>query len=1153
MKMRKTGLLSVFLMMLTICCIGTVSWGTSDLTKTFVCPPSQARPWVYFWWMDHMSRESITRDMEALKAKGVGGMVLFQCDGGLLPKEVFGEPQLFWSPQWNEKVKFAAAEAKRLGLGFILNYVGTSTGCGGPWIPVEKSAKTLVWSGSWVKGGQNVTVQMPQPQSCDNFYRDVAVVAYPCPKERDAMRAAAPEIKASIESPHSGDPEYAFDGDEDTYWFSGTGTEGGERMDISFGLPFTASGLVMISRAGVPSLVDVQISDDGAAYKSVSRQNLAPDKPLKIEFGTVTSRFYRIQFQASQSIGGRVGIAELRLLAPGEDGNSIVSPFKHFSEQVARSHHSPAGLSAQFRGGDITEDGSYDSLKSKVINLTAKMDEQGVLRWDAPEGNWMIIRFGITAIGFRGRIGGYIKERGYHADFLDPAAVQKHFADGVDPMLKAIGYTPESGLMALHEDSFETPFNQWTSSFAEEFKKRRGYDLTPWLPVLVGRVVESRGASERFLWDYRRTIADLYATHWKTAQKLCAERGLKFEAEAAGPSPYCFDALAQLGRTDIPMGEFWSGIYQPGLPVDEQHRGCWNSPVCETIRQTASAAHLYGKPIIAAESFTGYARPFVLDPFDVKAFGDRALCDGLNRFVVHLFMTQPLEEYKGKPVVVRLHAFDYNRRTTWFEQSRFWTDYLARCSAMLQAGQPAADVCCFLGEGAPALVPQREFMEPRIPAGYDYDACNAELLLRATVHNGRVRFPSGVSYALLTLHPQTKSITPEMMRHIRRLVKDGATLLGPKPQYSPSLADYERADRDVRAIADELWGKETPASGEHAFGKGRVLWGKTVAETLAAVKCEPACTIQGADSILFAQRHTDEGEVFFLSQQDKTPVDFTASFRVAHSVIPEVWDPADGSREAIAVFRQSNGRIEIPMHLDERGSAFVVLRPGQPDKHLISASHEMNKHDFRVIYDNKDLKLITRVPGKFTLSDNDGHVQTLTVPSVSAATDLSADWSLTFEGLGKTVNMKKLISWTKLEPEDMRNYSGTVTYRKQFTWPQSGNGRVELNLGSFKNIAEVFLNGKSAGLLWKPPYRLDITSFVKPGDNELEIKITNLLVNRITADYNLPEEQKHLCSFGAIEQYRPGVESGQDGLLPSGLFGPVIILQPAEVTIAANH
>ena len=1121
---------------------------SADLISNFDTPPMSARPLVRWWWLDRQSEESITRDLEALKEQGGGGMILYACDGSILPEDVFGPRKMYWTPEWLEMVNHATAEAKRLGLDLFINQVGTSSGSGGPGISIEESGKKIVWSPAWVSGGSNVTVQLPCPETFENYYRDVSVIAYPCENKWGNMLASSPKLTASTTEFKDRSVGLVLDGDTATHWSSDINTPKGEYIDISFNEPFKASAVYIVPRNGwTPSVIDVQVSADGIHYTRIQRQTMFRDESVTVKFKVSNSRFYRIGFPSSYNPTTRIGVAELRLLS-SEDPSAEISPFETFSQQIASARVSSEGRDVMLRAGDQSGPKvKVDTVADSVMDISQYMNADGVLNWDAPAGNWMVLRFGQTSIGRHMHVNTGI---GYHVDYLNPDSVRKHFKEEVDRhLLDGINPETRSALTGIYEDSFEMPFNTWTEAFADEFEQRRGYEILPWLPVLAGRVVNSKAESERFLWDYRRTIADLYMTHWGTVRELCHERGLPFMAQAAGPQAYNFDALSQLGRTDIPMGEFWSGIYRPGVPVDEQHRGSWGNPVCETVKQASSAAHIYGRPVVACESFTGYARPFVTDWFDIKAFGDRALCDGLNRFAIHLFMSQPREEVNGKPCVVRTHGIDFNRRATWWEQAGEWTGYLSRCSTLLQAGTPVADVVYYVGEGAPAFVSPREFIQPPIPDGYDYDGCNLELLLKAKVKDGRVMFPSGASYAVLTLPPATQAMSPKVLEHLMKLVKKGAVVLGPKPTYSPSLYQHEKTDAKVRKLADKLWGTSTKESDENIYGKGRVLWGKTVQEALIAASCESACTITGADSILFIQRHTDEGELFFLSQQDKKAVDFSASFKVDHSVIPELWDPATGKRDPIAVFKQVNGRVDIPLHLDARGSVFVVLKPGTPDAHVTSVQADgVDDEKFTVVKEVDSLKLISSAPGTFRLKLDSGETKQITVPSVPSPIDLSNDWNLTFEGIGQTITMDNLISWTELESEEQRNYSGAGIYRKQFSW--SGTiARVELDLGRLKNIAEVTLNGTKVGLLWKPPYRLDISSALVPGENKLEIEVINLLVNRITGDMLLPEEERSLKCFGAIDQYLPGVESGQDTVLPSGLFGPVVIFQPAVALI----
>lgn len=1108
------------------------------LSRNFDTPPQSAKPWVYLWWMGYISKENITKELEALKSKGIGGAIIFQCDD--LPHDVFKNRKEVWTPEWNEMVAFALEEAERLDLKLSINYVDMSAGCGGPWISADESGQTLVWAPLWTTGGKHVDLKLPQPKINHDVYHDVAVLAYPCDRPWGLMYSANPVISSSSDNiPYMRKIQDGFDRAFDSYWESRGSTPGGDYIDLKFPEPFTASGFVCIPKEGwSPLSVDIQTSVDGKEYTSLYNYMVTDKDSISFTFSSISSRYFRVVFPKTER-ENRVILREFRLLAEGESADELYSAIPFFGEQIASIDHTGESLPYFYSGGALNKSHRIDTNLKGIINLSDKLDSEGVLHWDAPSGNWMILRFGHTVAD---RV--QLRPNQFNVDFLNPATAVKHFTDGIDPFLKTIGYKNNSSLKFMHEDSFEQPFNRWTHNFSSEFKRLRGYDITPWLPVLAGCVVEDLGSSERFLWDYRRTIADLYLSHWETIRNLCHERGLLFESEAAGPHSYCHDYLGQLGRTDYPMGEFWSQIYIPGIELDDQPRGCWG--FIETVKQASSAAHTYGMNVVSAEAFTSYARPFVADPFDIKAHGDRALCDGLNRFVIHLWMNQPMEEYNGKPALVRLHGFDFNRRSTWFEQSTFWTDYLSRCSAMLQSGNPVADIAYFVGEGAPSYVLKREMLEPAMPWSYDYDACNSENILSSFVKDNRICLPSGRSYSLLVMHPSLRSMTPALLSKLESLVRSGASILCPKPEYSPSLSNHVEADDYVRKTANAMWG-ESSSSGVHSYGKGKVFWGKEISEVMEILGCRPAFQALGNNNIIYVQRQISDSEIYFVSNQAKEDANFIASIRLSSGTdfVPEFWDPSDGSRKPVNVYEIKDDRINIPMHLDERGSVFIVLRQSPSAYHFLSVERDgdiaYQGQDYDISRTDGNYAFTGYLPGIYTITDSEGLTHTLEIASILPVIDLSTDWQLNFKSIDKNIVMDSLQSWTELDSDSLRYYSGTTVYRKSFTLDPSCNGKVILDLGSLKNICELHVNGHKVGLAWKPPYKFDVTSYVRNGINDIEIEITNLLHNRISGDFLVPESERAYYSFGAIDQYRDGTVTGKDKLLPSGLFGPVLL------------
>ena len=1133
-----------------LCCGATVPKSPAEpcgdaLKAEFQTPPQPARPWVYWFWYDgSVTPEGITKDLEAFRKQGVGGVLIYQCDS--LPRQYFKQ-NAFWSPDWVKLVEHSQNEAKRLGLELGLFICSTSSGMGGPWIDAEHSGQIIVWSGARVNGGGKRTVALPQPEIRENFYRDVQVVAYPVKSPSwDAMRLAAPAVRASsTEWAWSSDGERAVDGDPDSTWTSLPRGDKGESLDFSFATPFSAVALYLVPRDGwSPGTVEVQTSSDGNHYETVATQKLTPRLPATVPFPPSASRYYRVKFQGSEAKDGRMGLKEARLLQAGEDGARALGSFALFSQQMGNASHTREGIRALMQMGEIQAGGPVaDFQPEQAVDVTRFMDAKGQLTWEAPAGEWEILRFGHTCLGPTARIN--TEPHGYHLDYLDASTIKIHFEKGVDPLLKQLGSLKGSAgaLKILHEDSFEVPYNRWTGIFPREFKKRRGYDLTPWMPVLAGRVAGSKGASERFLRDYRGTIADLYAEHFQSMRSLVNARGFQFSCEAGGPSFFCFDALAQLGRTDIPQGEFWTGIYQPGVPEEAQQRGWCPLTTCGIVRQVASASHIYGQPLAAAESFTGYSRPFALDPYMVKAVGDRAFCDGLNRNVIHLSVSQPLEELDGKPCVVRIHAIDYNRRCTWFDQSAFWMDYLGRCSYLLQQGKAVADVLYFVGECAPAFVPDREFMEPKMPAQYDYDGINREQLLTARVENGRIVLPTGASYAVLVLPPAQLALSPELLRHLKSLVGGGAVILGRKPAFASSLLNAAESDREVKALAGELWGSEDAPCGEHPFGKGMVVWGKSIAEVLKRIKCGPAFEAVNASEVMFANRRTNQAEIFFVSNQSNKEVAFTGRFRANPGAVPELWNPATGACQSAAVYNEGPGCVEIPIQLPPSGSVFVVLRKAPGRNPWVSVRKDGQEIGASSEVEVSQNELTAWSAGSYELQSASGAKRVASISSVPAALDLSTDWEVVFKDIGAR-HYEHLLSWTDSPEAAIKYYSGKAVYKKSFDW-SGPDCRVDLDLGSLKNIAEVRLNGQPQGLLWKPPTRLEITRALKQGRNELEIEITNLLLNRIVGDFLLPPEKRHMRCFGAVEQYR--ATTGQDQLPAAGLFGPVKLLPAVTV------
>jgi hypothetical protein len=533
------------------------------------------------------------------------------------------------------------------------------------------------------------------------------------------------------------------------------------------------------------------------------------------------------------------------------------------------------------------------------------------------------------------------------------------------------------------------------------------------------------------------------------------------------------------------------------------------------MREAASAAHIYGKPIVAAESFTTMPPPlvpaFAQSPFYLKRLADRALASGINRFVIHTSVHQPFVDDAHAPgMTLGFFGQHYTRNNTWAAQSVAWNTYLARLSQLAQQGAYVADVAYFYGEGAPNAVPYWKPVTPAPPAGYGFDWINAEVLLGNTrVEDGRIVLPSGMRYRVLVLPADVDRVTVPMARKLRALVEAGATLVAPPPLGTPSLSDGPAGDDSVRAIVRAVWGGVNGTTvTEHAFGKGRVVWGRPVADVLASASVGPDVAFRGASdgaadtTIAWIHRRAGDVDIYFVANQRDADARLTGSFRAAGRA-PELWDPATGA-VAPAPYTGSDGRTDVPLHLDPYGSLFVVFRAP-----TAAAS------------------------------------RTIAEPARTPLATVSGPWLVRFppnRGAPAQVTFDSLISWTRSADAGVRYFSGSATYAIDVTLPAAParGERVDLDLGAVKEIAEVTVNGTPVGgILWKPPYRADVTSALTPGVNHVEVRVTNLWPNRMIGDL-----QPGATTRYTFTDFRPFTKDSP--LLESGLLGPVRLERTAS-------
>ena len=701
----------------------------------------------------------------------------------------------------------------------------------------------------------------------------------------------------------------------------------------------------------------------------------------------------------------------------------------------------------------------------KVIDLTGKMDAGSQLVWDAPAGDWTILRFGHTTTG---KINGTapVSGQGLECDKMSRAAVDKFWAGYPAQLIADAGTNAGKTFVRLEIDSYEAGCQDWTPAMREEFKKRRGYDPLPWLPVLAGKIIGDQNLSRRFQQDWKQTISDLFVENYYGYMDELARRtpGLQLLIEPYSTGGGCEPFIGPdcSGGRSLLACEFWAKPATWG----------WDS-----VKPVTSSAHTWGKPLVFGESFTGQPQyAWRADPYSLKSTGDRAFCLGMNKIIMHAAAQQPWTNVEPG-MTMGWWGTQFGPGQTWWKHGGpEWISYLSRCQFLLQQGLFAADVCY--------LVNDRVTVSP--PAGYEGDACGErELLTRMSVKNGRLVMPDGMSYRVLVL-PDRDTMLPQVARKIRQLVNDGATVIGPKPWSSPSLENYPACDRDVAEIGNEVWGDcDGKTIQERAFGHGKVIWGKSIEAVLNAEKIAPDVQFSDGSGIMWIHRIIGNSDVYFISNQKEQSVDITASFRVAGRA-PEFWRPDTGQIENAARWQNTSNRTAVALELDPSGSTFVVFR--QPTNF---AGPGLQKKPATIV----------------------------------ATLDIDGPWELQFPpswGAPEHVALGQLASWSENTNAGVKYFSGTATYLKEIELPAdflAPSRSVVLDLGTVKNIAAVSINGVNCGTLWKPPFRPDVSCALKPGKNRLEIRVTNLWPNRLIGDEQQPDD----CEWGDVKRF-PYVE-----------------------------
>ena len=879
-----------------------------SIEQNFARPPDSARPHTWWHWMNgNVTREGITADLEAMARVGVGGAQIFNAAEGIPPG-----PVAFNSPEWVGLVKHAAKEARRLGLELCLHNCAGWSSSGGPWNTPENGMKVVVTSERQVRGPSAFADALPQPPAKLGFYRDIAVLAFRTPEgERVRMRDAKPSVTLG---------EARLDGAKAADGSPATSVQLGLPkpkepvfIQLAFAQPFTARMLTLTPGPGMQGCGGrVEASDDGLAFRPVETFSVGRGNEVRtFAFKPATARFFRVLFTSASTKTKRIAVAEVDLSAKVGVENLAGKIFLDRGGEFRAEAAAEVDAGAVVRGDEI-------------VNLTAALGADARLAWAVPEGEWTILRLGYTANG-RSNHPAPKEGTGLECDKLSKEAAQAHWDGHMAKVVAELGKyagKADAGLNNVLIDSYEVGCQNWTSGFEAEFRRRSGYDLTPFLPTLTGRVVDSPEKTERFLWDFRRVIADLFAENYAGQFAEMAHRaGLQFSVEPYGNCPS--DDLQYGSYGDIPMSEFWPG--------NDSNPG--------NAKLAASVAHVYGKKFVGAESFTASpeAGKWLKDPFSLKAQGDAVYCAGVNRIIYHRYAHQPWTgptRYPG--MTMGQWGTHFERTVTWWEQGKDWLAYQARCQYLLQEGRFVADVCFYSGEDAP-----NSLRGGGLPPGYDYDGCDTAALRLMSVKDGRIVLPSGMSYRVLAL-PPGKALSPAVLKTVKALADAGATIVGTKPEKAPGLSGHPASDAEVRRLADGLWGKgvrEQPP-----------------ADALAALGVQPdfACT-NAQSRVMYIHRVIEGADVYFVSNQKPVADEATCTFRVSGRA-PELWHPDTGKTEDAPLYAERDGRTSVPLRFDPAGSVFVVFRAPAPADHAVAVRRTAQAEAPAPVFELKLLK-----------------------------------------------------------------------------------------------------------------------------------------------------------------------------------------------------
>jgi hypothetical protein len=1090
-----------------------------------------AKPWVLWYWVKAgVSKAGITADLEAMKANGIGGAYLVTIKGAE-ETPLYNPPAVQLTPEWWQMVEFAMAEAKRLNIKLGMHISDGFALAGGPWITPELSMQKVVWSTLNVNRS-NRRIKLSQPESNENYYKDIAVYAYPSPVGTGvSTRTVKPKITASNGADASGltNPgnKQNFSSNQPCY------------IQYEFEQLFTCRtiNIKVVRNNYQAQRLAIEVSNDGTNFRSIGRLESPrhgwqdTDEDVTHNIKPITAKFFRFVYDKRGSEPGAEDLdaakwkPSLKLVNLELFSQAKINQFEGKNGSVWR-------VSKRSTSTEIPKDLCVPL--QKVMNLTSKLNADGTLNWTPPLGNWTILRVGHTSTGHTNATGGGGK--GLECDKFNPVAAELQIKNWYGAALKHAG--PEIAkkvLSVFYMDSWECGSQNWSPVFKAEFRKRRGYDLTPYLPIMSGLPVENTNVSENFLYDVRKTISELIVDKfYKTLATFAKEKGLMFTAESVAPTMMS-DGLLHYKTVDVPMGEFWLNSPTHDKPND--------------MHDAISAAHIYGKNIVQAEAFTTVRMDWNENPGNMKTLQDRNYALGVNKLVYHVFTHNPWVDRKPGMTLDGVGLY-FQRDQTWWKLGKAWVDYATRSQNLLQQGKPVVDIAVFTGEELPrrSVLPDRligtlpgifgrEILEAekkrlantdeplrQIPAGvthsanmadpenwvnplrgYAYDSFNPDVLNTATVKDGNVVFASGATYKVLvftgklSLNPNYQYISYQSVKKLAELIKHGAkVIVAEKPLYQSGIKQVRTTE--FNKIIEEIWTGslssklifKAPFYGEDFRELG-------VERDLAVTEKRPGSNPDAyARFVGFIHRKSAEKDIYFVANQLDQTRELSFKFRITGRV-PVIYDPVTNDTIKVNNWSSLNGKTTITLKLEPNQSLFILFDKPTDETQFITGK---NWIDFKTLQ------------------------------------DISKGWQAKFDtsygGPSVPVLFDDLVDWTKSTDPLVKYYSGTALYTKNFTLNENPPGRMWIDLGEFSSIAGVKINGIDCGTLWTAPHHLEISKAIKKGENIITIEIANTWGNRLIGDSKLPADKRITNTTAPFRlEGKP--------LYPAGLLGPITI------------